>query len=261
VEEVLTIQHPMDSSGVMDPYLVKAVQYTLALDPPTLSKHQINMVKRFIKLRDDLKDEETALHSKLDPFAQKILKGKNLKLLEILLAEMNWPDTTLVAEVSDGFCITGHSPFSGVFLQEPKVANITEEMLQQSSSVNNQALLQRTGSSGDESVDKKIWLAALEESSNDWLTGPFYEESQLLGHLQGKFPHISRRFPLAQGEKIRAIDDLCESNVNAAFASCEKIWLMDTDYIANGISQLERVINRDLATLTDSEEAVYFPLS
>ena len=96
---------------------------------------------------------------------------------------MDWPDTTLVSDVSEGFCVTGHLPFSGVFLQEPKVANITEEMLQQSSTINNQALLQRTGSSGDQSVDKKIWLASLEETENDWLTGPFYEESQLIEHL------------------------------------------------------------------------------
>ena len=60
-----------------------------------------------------------------------------------------------------------------------------------------------------------------------------------------------------QGEKIRAIDDLCESNTNAAHAACEKIWLMDTDYISAGISQVERIVTKDKTEIVDSMDTVY----
>ena len=252
VNDALELQHPMDSSGILHPHLCDAIQFVLENDQPTVAKHQLNMVRHLIKLAEDFKEEEKVAHSSLDPAAKEILKNKNLKLMQHLLHKMGWPDVRLIDDVMSGFFLTGHQPFSGVFLQEPKVANLTEKMLQDTSTISNKALMKRTKSSGDLVVDDKLWQSAVEESTAGWLTGPFYYEEDLIEPLSGNRPHLSRRFPLVQGEKIRAIDDLCESNVNASFAACEKVWFMDTDYISSSISQIERLLNTDLQGIIDS---------
>eukprot|EP00971_Amphidinium_carterae_P342953 6482441-Amphidinium_carterae.1 len=43
---------------------------------------------------------------------------------------------------------------------------------------------------------------------------------------------MSRRFPLRQGEKLRAIDDYSESSVNAAYSSPLKLHFTDVDVLA-----------------------------
>jgi hypothetical protein len=252
VEEALTVSHPIDTSGVLEPALCASIKAVLESEPADMVKSQLNEIKRIIKLKEDLKSEESQIHERLDPQASMILHDKSFKLLEVLLAQIQWPDTKLVEDMVAGFSITGHTPFSGVFLEEPKVASITEQSLRASSTINNQTLMVRTKSSGDEDIDIKLWSSVKDEAESGWLTGPFYNLHDLSLHLNNQEPHLSRRFPLVQGDKIRSIDDLCESNVNAAFASCEKIWLMDTDYIVNGISTVERTLNNDLPSIFDS---------
>ena len=81
----------------------------------------------------------------------------------------------------------------------------------------------------------------MNEVAKDWLRGPFDsidEVSQILGET----PHVSRRFPLVQGPKVRGIDDLTESGVNSTFGTSNKLWLMDIDSIAATIRLLEDVI-------------------
>ena len=114
------------------------------------------------------------------------------------------------------------------------------------------SLRQRTKTSGDSQVDSQLWQSALDEVSSGWLCGPFYDDEDVKDCLGLSHFHLSRRFPLCQGDKIRPIDDLCESNVNAAYSACEKLWLMDTDYITTAISQLERVLQGDLVNLIDA---------
>jgi len=107
----------------------------------------------------------------------------------------------------------------------------------------------RTRSCGCPNTDQTFWDAQMNEVAKDWLRGPFdsvYEVAQILGET----PHVSRRFPLVQGPKVRGIDDLTESGVNSTFGTSNKLWLMDIDSIAATIRLLEDIIVKGTRQIT-----------
>ena len=70
-------------------------------------------------------------------------------------------------------------------------------------------------------VLKVIWDGACDEAAKGWLSGPYTEQS--LTEKLGPMFVVSRRFGLEQPDKIRAIDDMSESLVNAAYGSYYKL--------------------------------------
>ena len=85
-------------------------------------------------------------------------------------------------------------------------------------------------------VRTHIWQEALKEVEKGWLSGPFSEET-LETMLRDRTRFIvSRRFGLVQSDKIRAIDDLSESCVNASYGSSYKLDLAGID----GVSTMAR---------------------
>ena len=88
----------------------------------------------------------------------------------------------------------------------------------------------KCGSNGDKEVDAES-RQTLEEVSEGWLSGPFYNESQVSSLLQTEDWICTRRFPLQQPGKIRLIDDGLDSGLNSAFSSFNKLQLMDMDSV------------------------------
>jgi hypothetical protein len=129
VEAALEVQHPIDSSGILDPILCEALKFVVETDPAEVAKHQLHTIRRLVKLIEDHKQEEECLHSKLDTAAKHILKNKNLLVLKLLLQEIAWKDHSLVDDVISGFAITGQKGFSGKFIEDPKFPSINETVL------------------------------------------------------------------------------------------------------------------------------------
>ena len=101
-------------------------------------------------------------------------------------------------------------------------------------------LAAKTRSSGDEEVDKTLWEQAADEVAKGWLVGPFESCSHLTEALGIQNPVLSRRFPISQGSKLRAIDDFKESQINDTYGKCDKLWLMDIDSIVSMIRLIEQ---------------------
>ena len=74
-----------------------------------------------------------------------------------------------------------------------------------------------------EDVRSAVWQSALDETAKGWLQGPHSKEE--LGRKLGPLFVVSRRFGLQQQQqsKIRPIDNMSESLVNAAFAASYKL--------------------------------------
>lgn len=85
-------------------------------------------------------------------------------------------------------------------------------------------------SPGSSEVKRAIWEGALAEVEKTWLEGP-YTEAQLSQKLGPLFV-VSHRFGLEQSDKVRAIDDMSESLVNACFGSVYKLDLLGIDGVA-----------------------------
>ena len=94
-----------------------------------------------------------------------------------------------------------------------------------------------------------------DEEKQGWLLGPFSSTDEL-DKCVGATTIVNRRFPLRQGEKIRAIDDYSESAVNLAAGSVEKVTLHDADVIASLIRALQGVGSGSITQLEKSDGTI-----
>jgi hypothetical protein len=153
--------------------------------------------------------------------------------------------------------LVGLEEYKHAFEYEPNLPKSTVNQLQATTELNNVSLLKRTRSTGKTDVDQKLWDMALEERDNGWLIGPFYSTEELLPYTQGIQPHISRRFPLDQGSKIRPIDDYAESSINLCHGRFDKLWLMDVDYIASLLRTVDMAVHGETHCLISSTDKSY----
>ena len=89
----------------------------------------------------------------------------------------------------------------------------------------NVALRYMTRSSGSHELDLKLWEKTLLEVDRGWLVGPLDWETL------GDDCTLSRRFPLDQSGKVRPIDDLSQSQINATVTCFEQATVDGPDVI------------------------------
>ena len=176
------------------------------------------------------------------------MKGKKIASLDALRRKVNWPDDDILDQVSRDVDITGlQAPVPG-FDQELTLPSCSVAELRLNSCWSNKAMSTRNKSCGCPSTDRSFWEAQLAGVARDWLRGPF-DSLEEVALLLGETPHVSRRFPLIQGPKVRGIDDLTESGVDSTFGTSNKLWLMDIDSIAATIRLLEDILVKGIRSI------------
>ena len=80
--------------------------------------------------------------------------------------------------------------------------------------------------SGDEDMDREVWDATMSEVASGSLDGPYSVDALPKHHL------VSPRFGIRQGQKVRPIDNLIASGINATVGLPEKLQVDTTDEIA-----------------------------
>ena len=108
------------------------------------------------------------------------------------------------------FALVGDIPRSSVLPVQLVPATISQQDLELHASKANKALRYMTRSSCDVELDQQLWDKTLSGVSKGWMTGPLSWDDLPPG------ASVSRRFLLAQSGKVRPIDDLSQSQVNAA---------------------------------------------
>ncbi|CAE7764695.1 unnamed protein product, partial [Symbiodinium microadriaticum] len=81
----------------------------------------------------------------------------------------------------------------------------------------------------DPDVAKAVWKESMEQVERGWLAGP-YSWEQMEAKYGGQWV-ASKRFGVSQGDKVRAVDDLSQFQVNASVTETEKIQLEGLDDI------------------------------
>lgn len=242
VEAAVNCVHPVDRHDTIPQPLMTAICDSLQNPPEDTAKFRTTAIRALLKLIKDTAGDEKTVHESFTAEFEAIVHDKKLVALENLLKKHNWPDVRLVQDIMHGGCLTGLQPYSSVFEFEPTLPLSTVPALRAQSSVNNSAMLAKTVSSGSPDTDLLLWQQTHEELAKGWLSGPFYSVREVSEKLKGEEPHLSRRFGLKQHDKIRAIDDFHESNINSAFGYCDKLDLMDTDSIASTIRYIQCTI-------------------
>ena len=117
-------------------------------------------------------------------------------------------------------------PRSNVLPEKLLPATMTTKDLTRNAKKANLALRYMTRSSGSDDLDQKLWEKTQLEVSKGWLAGPIDWD---------RLPEdatVSRRFPLDQSGKVRPIDDLKQSQVNATVTSFEQATVDGPDVIS-----------------------------
>jgi hypothetical protein len=259
VNDSMNISHPADLQGVLPDCICQSLSFLLVAEPDEVIRKQLFALRELTKLLSDTKDLHEQRSLPWDSDTKKLMMGKNLTAFESLLSKYpeEFLDTTLVSEMYAGFSLVGLEKYKKAFDYEPVLPSCTVKQLQTMSKHNNLSLCNRTKSSGSDDIDSKLWELAMEERNQGWLIGPFSTVEELLPYTMDIQPHLSRRFPLDQGSKLRPIDDFAESSVNQCHGRFDKLWLMDVDYVAALLRSLEVAIFNESPTLISDTGSKY----
>ena len=117
------------------------------------------------------------------------------------------------------------SPSSRLQLgQQP--ASITQSELSRKAPHIRRLVLNTVRSSGDEQLDREVFDQSMDEVAKGWISGPLDPSSLPSDSI------ISRRFGIRQGQKIRVVDDLSQSMINATVQVTVSPKPHTVDYVA-----------------------------
>ena len=229
-EVALSVFHPFDTFRALPDAMLRVVCRIMERHPLQTMKERLKTIISWKNIASSLKEANDDIFSGMDPGCAAVLKGKHLALLSKLASEVDWPDSTLHEELSQGFRLVGLQQPSGVFDADVRPRFLTEENLLKQSKFMRPALWNRIKKAPPNDYDGELWNATMEEVvSKRWLDGPYsYDELDTL--FNGEWNPV-RRFAVVQRDKIRAIDDFTESGVNSSFGYLEKIQLKALDEI------------------------------
>ena len=227
VQQAISKGHPRSFGSLLPEVLQVAVSKNLSMSSAEMAEVRAQWFKKWILRAKALAEQEAEFKKQLAPHLQHILRPKRLLLLREIIEAEGYPDPGVFEELAYGTVLTGRVPQTGVFDPVFKPALITTEELVEQAPVSNKAIFHSVRSSGDSEVDSEVFQKTLEERDAGWLRGPV-PFSEL-----GEGSVLSRRFGLRQTNKVRLIDDLSKSSINATVQTPEAPRPHSTDVIAS----------------------------
>ena len=179
-------------------------------------------------------DDESALHSAMQPSVRKVLAGKKLLFWKSLLLQYGFDDMGIFDHMVNGVPLVGMPDCPPCYPAKVVPATLTEEDLRTSARWRRKAILGRKVNSIEPEHVRHLEDATKEEVDMSFLEGPFDSEQQVTDHLGHSDWAAIRRFVLVQGSemKLRPIADCLEAQLNFAYTSTFYLKLQDVDYVA-----------------------------
>ena len=174
-----------------------------------------------------LKGDETRIRNKLPEARRRILDSKRISFMRYVIETESYDDRSLADDLESGFDLVGDTPKSSVLPVKLVPATISQQDLCEHASKTNRALQYMTRSCGDESLDKQLGDKTVSEVDKGWMVG-LLQWDDLPNDSS-----VSRRFPLEQSGKVRPIDDLSQSQVNATVSTYEQAMVDGPDVVCN----------------------------
>ena len=219
------VGHPFSVFSGLPAEVKAACEHVACSDPVQLINHRCSKLGQWIRLSKQLQSEEDALKASMPEEKRRILLGKRLCLMKRIILDEGYDDRDLATDVEQGFSLVGEVPRSNVLPGKLLPATISTVDLARNASKANVALRYMTRSSGSCELDQKLWEKTLLEVDRGWLMGPLDWETL------GDDCTLSRRFPLDQSGKVRPIDDLSQSQINATVTCFEQATVDGPDVI------------------------------
>jgi hypothetical protein len=226
VSACLDVVHPVDRDP-LHPLLRTAVDFVTTNSADFVSRHRKEFITelRGVVLRTAA--DEAEIHAALPLHRRSVLHGKKLLALEWLRVKCSHEDASLVADITEGFSLTGINSRSGAFAPKTRLRQMTEAQLLNSSKWINATISGRMGPSADPKQDLAVNEETMKELGHKWLEGPYSAEQLDKSYPDGWI--ASRRFAVFQSGKWRVIDDYSESFVNSTYELREHVDLQGID--------------------------------
>lgn len=221
LQKAIKLRHPTLQSGLMSGAMLEA--FEVNGDNLQLRKARLKAFAAMLALAKKLEDDELEQHSAMPQHLQMVLRGKRTLLFEQLLQQISYPDVSVASEMRSGYPLYGWLPVSSVFPSSVRAPAIHTSALEGMAPIFSKRTLAAVKSSGDAAQDDALWEATMEEVAAGYFQGPYDVSSLPVGSI------ISPRFGLAQRNKLRPIDNMSASGINAAVGLPEKLQVEGVD--------------------------------
>ena len=168
---------------------------------------------------------------------------KRIKLTKEILESLHYEDIEALKILEEGSTLAGEIEGAKVFQQAYKPCLSTLEQLEENAEKRNLLVLSMTKSSASLDLDAAVLQETRDEVNKGWADGPWSLEQLEKGAT------ISKRFPLAQGEKVRMIDDYSVSRVND---SCTVNSKLDLHMIDTFVAVIKAYFEQMKGAMADS---------
>ena len=127
--------------------------------------------------RDELATEEAALHKRLNPRVETVIREKNVLVFKELLAKVGFPNADLfVHQLTTGFPLTGVFPRTDVMPQVEREATTEVQDLWRRADLIRREVTAGCSSCGDDYLDAELWRLTEAEVAKGWLMGSAWTE-------------------------------------------------------------------------------------
>eukprot|EP00435_Cladocopium_sp_Y103_P004758 s4854_g1.t1 len=228
VQQAVYAGHPFSNFSGLQTEVRVACECIAEQSQFDIVNNRCSKLGEWLKLSKVLQKDEDDLKSNMPLERRNILKSKRILLMKHIIDKEGYDDTELATDLESGFSLVGEVPTSNVLPKKLLVASISTDDLTENSQKANTALRYMTRGSGDDELDSKLWDKTMLEVDKGWMLGPLPWSTLTPSST------VSRRFPLEQAGKagkVRPIDDLSQSQINATVTSYEQATVDGPDVI------------------------------
>ena len=229
VQEAALRGFPNNFAEVVPNELDEAI-LNLATQPHhVIAKRRSDFFRRWLSRAADLHTQEEQLKASFDqPFAS-VVRPKRILLFEEMVREYSLADKDVASILKQGVDLAGKIPLSHDLPKSFSPPHLSLDELEELTPLIREAAITRA--EGTKDLVEETWDKTLIEAEKGWLSGPFDPESPEAAGL------LSNRFGVMQKGKIRCVDDMSASLINATTFAEEKTTLHNVDVICAAIGR------------------------
>ena len=228
VAEAARRGHPKELLSSLPPELHETILFLASSRDHEIIETRSAFFRKWLTKASELHSEETSLKESLDQDFRKVVASKKILLFEKMVSEYELPDRECPSILKEGVDLAGKVPVSNDLPKHFTPPSMHVDDLDALIPVLREAAISRA--EGAASYVKETWDKTLIEVEKGWLKGPFDPDS-----AEGSGV-LSNRFGVCQKDKIRCVDDMSASLINATTFAEEKITLHSVDVICAAIS-------------------------
>ena len=232
IRKAVEVGHPRQLYGQLPEAMKKCIDALLVMPEAAVAKKRALWFSKWTERARAIMHDPDPTWEISDPAMSTIMQKKRLQLLDEIVQTEGYGDTSLAANMRDGFDLVGTAPTSGVLPGKVVPASMDPESLSMNAARANEALRTAVSSCGDNGLDEALWNKTKQEVQDGWLLGPYEWDELDVGNV------MSPRFPLQQKNKVRPIDDYSRSGVNACVTNLEQQTVDTADVAAAMFSKL-----------------------